>query len=289
MSVEKKLLVRLPNWLGDSLMALPALDALQQSGFELTLLGKMWCRDLFSAMPYRISDGLLTELDDNPILLFTNSFSSAWRAWRANKKAIGYKNDWRSCFLKYAISKRHNASYHESRYFHDLAEFTAKVLGISFQPSHNYRLKLPPMNKIMALPDNYIVVCPFSVGKGQRGESKQWPHWLELMARLAEDGVNLVCCPGPGEELKLENFIPTMQIFHGCTLVEYAHVMKRAQLVLANDSGPMHLAASVDAPLLGLFGVTNPQRTAPLSGRYVGSNSHWPSIEEVISIVREYI
>ena len=43
------LIIRLPNWVGDVIMALPALQSLQQSGIELLLFGKPWANDLLAA------------------------------------------------------------------------------------------------------------------------------------------------------------------------------------------------------------------------------------------------
>jgi ADP-heptose:LPS heptosyltransferase len=46
-------------------------------------------------------------------------------------------------------------------------------------------------------------------------------------------------------------------------LMQLVALMKRASLVIANDSGPMHIAAALDRPLVTLFGPTNPVRTGP--------------------------
>jgi heptosyltransferase II len=64
-------------------------------------------------------------------------------------------------------------------------------------------------------------------------------------------------------------------------------VMRGASLVVANDSGPMHLAAAVDAPVLGIFGNGEPGRTHPWgsTGRWVGSPGRWPSLEAVLQAV----
>ena len=53
-SIVKPLIVRLPNHLGDACMALPALDLLADRGFALTLAGRPWAKDLFSAYPWTV-------------------------------------------------------------------------------------------------------------------------------------------------------------------------------------------------------------------------------------------
>jgi ADP-heptose:LPS heptosyltransferase len=47
------------------------------------------------------------------------------------------------------------------------------------------------------------------------------------------------------------------------SLRELVVLLERAELVIANDSGPMHIAAALGKPLVSLFGPTNPVRTGP--------------------------
>ena len=47
------------------------------------------------------------------------------------------------------------------------------------------------------------------------------------------------------------------------SLRELAALMKKASLVISNDSGPMHLAAAMGTPVIGLFGPTDPRRVGP--------------------------
>jgi ADP-heptose:LPS heptosyltransferase len=46
-------------------------------------------------------------------------------------------------------------------------------------------------------------------------------------------------------------------------LLELASLYKKAQMVITTDSGPMHLAAAVETPVIALFGPTDPARTGP--------------------------
>jgi 3-deoxy-D-manno-octulosonic-acid transferase/heptosyltransferase-1 len=47
------------------------------------------------------------------------------------------------------------------------------------------------------------------------------------------------------------------------TLLDLASLYKKARMVITTDSGPMHLAAAVETPVIALFGPTDPARTGP--------------------------
>ena len=88
-------------------------------------------------------------------------------------------------------------------------------------------------------------------------------------------------CPGSNEYLCLPDGVITLS---GLSLIEYAAVLASAEQVVANDSGPMHLASAVGASVLGVFGVTDPQRTSPLGGDVVGDQTAWPTVASVLAL-----
>jgi len=73
---------------------------------------------------------------------------------------------------------------------------------------------------------------------------------------------------GPGDEKevdKLESFIPNSIKIPNCTFMQMGAIMQKCKFILCNDSGPMHLAAALNIPLLAFFGPTNPKFHAPYS------------------------
>lgn len=105
------------------------------------------------------------------------------------------------------------------------------------------------------------------------GPSKQWP--VERFGRLAErlrvSGLTPVVVVGPGEALVAREVeasagreLPTL----GMTMdvAGLASLLAGLDLLVCNDSGPMHLAAGVGTPVVALFGPTDPGRTEPLGG-----------------------
>jgi ADP-heptose:LPS heptosyltransferase len=100
--------------------------------------------------------------------------------------------------------------------------------------------------------------------------TKRWPleRFAALGDRLAEAyGVGIVLPWGPGQRQEVETVRAVMKhpvcIPPSTTLGELGALLKRMSLVISNDSGPMHLAAAVGTPVLGIFGPTNPVLQGP--------------------------
>lgn len=298
------LIVRLPNWVGDVIMTLPSLQALHSAGFDLQLFGKKWIFDLLQAFPaklFQIPNSLLatrTALSNNHAknaLLFTNSFSSAFVMRLAGKQSIGYKNNIRSCLLKKKITKPGNL--HEVEYFWKIAQLTTSTWlpqapwpqsipnKIILPVNATSEVKIAAKLKQEAIVNPFIVLCPAATGTAKNGIPKIWPYWSSLSETLNQQGIIHVVCPGPFEEELCRQLTPKAKIITDLNLSELAAMFSHAAVVLANDSGPMHLAAAVGTNVLGIFGATDPNRTFPWGGNYIGELGKWPSIDDVLERV----
>jgi len=115
-----------------------------------------------------------------------------------------------------------------------------------------------------------------AVHPGARWETKRWP--IENFAVVAgramrRFGWSIAIVGSPGEaslaedlDVMLRRFVPSGQILNlagRTTLKQLAALLGRADLLLSNDSGPMHLAAGMGTPVVSVFTCTSPLRSGP--------------------------
>jgi heptosyltransferase-2 len=132
--------------------------------------------------------------------------------------------------------------------------------------------------------DQYVLLCPFS-GADDHERRKVWPHFSELGIALSKAGIRVVVCPGPGEEDRAKQVLPDAVRMTGTDLGVYAALLAGARTVVANDTGPGHLAAAVGASLIALYGPHSVLAWAPLSARVrlFASRTGWPTAEEIVT------
>ncbi len=300
MKIDNNLIIRLPNWVGDVVMALPALQALHASGLQLSVYGKPWIIDLLSSLPVKLYDitncnrSIIRQDIARQALLFTNSFSSAWLMYISRKQVFGYNTDCRGMLLTAGLKK--TANLHEVERFWRLADFFASYCNYdsfkaqSLPKKINLAVSTGSAHKIAAIlqatkiDSLFMVLCPFATGVNQHGQPKIWPYWHLLSKNLHDLGITTLVCPAPGEENSCQKLVPYSHIITGINLGELLALFARAKFVIANDTGPMHLAAT-QTKVLGIFGVTDPLRTAPWSGDYIGSLGAWPSLDQVMRVL----
>lgn len=124
------------------------------------------------------------------------------------------------------------------------------------------------------LPDDFIVIVP-----GARWSSKRWPpqYFAALVNLIHEKSAMPVVIVGsPSEQQISQQVISGISDQKKCinttgetSLVELAHIIKLARLVITNDSGPMHLAAALNTRTIALFGPTDPKRIRPYGQQHI--------------------
>jgi heptosyltransferase-1 len=98
--------------------------------------------------------------------------------------------------------------------------------------------------------------------------AKQWPaeRYGAIAKELAKDGIRSLVNFGPGEEtlaLAVEAASEGAARKISCSIAELIALTRRARLLIGGDTGPMHLAAALKVPVVGIFGPTDPARNGP--------------------------
>ena len=203
---------------------------------------------------------------DFRILLFFSFLSGA-------RQRVGFK-DLGGEFLLTTRCK-----YDEGKHFVELHLDLIRSLGISVN-SQEIRYALPTSLEDKAYIDNLFAelgIAPEHVVVGIHPTTIA--HWTlkrwkpERFAALADRlvvqyGVKLILTGGKQEFNAISHIAALMKatayIAAGRTSIkQLAELIKRCQLFISNDTGPMHLAVAIQTPLVAIFGPTNPQRSGP--------------------------
>jgi lipopolysaccharide heptosyltransferase I len=120
-----------------------------------------------------------------------------------------------------------------------------------------------------------------AINPGAGRADKRWPvaRFSALAERLAsEAGARLLLLWGPDEAFMARDIALALP-GHSALLApptdlgELTALLKRCRLMIANDTGPLHLAAALGTPALGLFGPTSAERNGPYGPRCRGLQS----------------
>jgi heptosyltransferase II len=308
---SRALIVRLRNWVGDVVLGVPMLRLLQSHGYALQLVGKPWAVSLLGGegwpvhvRPHRWRDRVvqLRQLrrealkldpgfDRRPnALVLPTSFSSAFEMRCAGLRAVGYAAEARGVLLARA--------WPAPRSGHELTRYWAlacHLLGIHDAPPEHIALALHRDDEADAatliaregIGPGFVVVCPFAGGQVDK-QDKTWPAFADLTRRLLAQGHTLIACPGPGEASTLRSDHPGVRVLDGVSLGVYGALLRRAALLISNDTGPAHLGAAVGAAVIAVLGPTPPARWAPWgpSVEIVRRWPGWPSVDEVLERVQ---
>ena len=289
-----KILLRGPNWVGDAVLAIPAMKAIRARfpDAEITLLVRPWVSGLFTAAPFidriwaeprpsgagawmRLARGIRERRFDTAVL-FPNSFESAAMAFLGRvPQRIGYARDGRSWLLTDRV-RRTSGPQHQVEYYLELAR---ALYADASQPSIRIQATAEEKEQARALlaterigaTDRYIVINPGAA----YGSAKRWGHdrFAETADRLGTElSVKVVIIGSEAERVIAEQVRSSMTvpaaILNGRTSLEtLIGVISGAALMVTNDSGPMHIAAALEVPTVAVFGATNDAATGPWGTR----------------------
>jgi len=286
-AVPSRLLIRAPNWLGDAVMALPAVRALKRThpGTELSVAAPASLAPLWAACPfvdrvipleqprrYRSTVPVLRKERFAMALLFPNSFRSAFEARRAGiGQLVAFAAPWRNLLVSHPIPRRpfDPARLHQSYdYLHLVAALGAPgAPDMEEEPVEGGLLRVAALPGAETAEPSPIVICPGAA----YGPAKRWPaaRFAEVGRALAKRYPGPIVVMGSGGDApaaeEVVQGIPDVRDLTGKTdLAAFMAVIARARLVVTNDSGAMHLAAAFGTPGVAIFGSTEPRLTGPI-------------------------
>jgi heptosyltransferase-2 len=287
-----KILVRAPNWIGDSILAVPALQSLSHNHpeAEIWVAARRWVKDLFVSYPFisgvipladradlKTLRSAAQELKGHAFdagLLLTNSFGSALLFALARiPHRWGYATDGRRILLTRGVRPRDpGTTTHQTQYYLDLIsglDMKTQAPALSFPLGEDEVQEAEGLLRAKGIsPASPLAIL--NPG-GYFGSAKRWPpeSFSALAAKLQENEQAQVVIVGSQEEIPLgelvaKPLVAKPAILSGQTsLRQLAAVISLADLFVTNDSGPMHMANAVGTPVLAIFGPTDPEATAP--------------------------
>jgi heptosyltransferase-2 len=298
-----KIMIRATNWVGDAIMALPALRAVRSkfADAHIVVVARPYVADVYRDQ--RVCDELvvydprdqhagfsgrerlaqdLRERKFDVALLLQNAFDAAWLAWRAGiPERIGYARDGRSLLLTRAIPvpKRGETLAHEQFYYLELL----RRAGWIDVATGDTEISLRVSEEAEAQAESRLLVAGsrwnatrIAIGAGASyGSAKCWPpeRFAQMASALAgQFGADVVLF-GTFSEAAVSSAIvaemnrPAIDLTGQTTIAELPAMLSRCHLFIGNDSGAMHVAAAVGLPVVAVFGPTDPMGTAPVTPR----------------------
>lgn len=294
-SLEERVLIVGPAWVGDAVMAQSLLLRLreQQPGITIDVLAPPWVAGVHERMP-EVSQSLALPFGHGDL-----SLAARWRfgcrlRHHGYSRAYVLPNSWKSALIPFAARIRRRIGYiGEARY------------GLLNEPQKLDKQQLPttvsrfaalagplrssldfPRPRLRCDPDQQhetlrqldldpgagpvLALCPGA----EYGPAKRWPamHFAELARRTAALGWQVWLFGSARDEPAAREVAAA--VAGGCrnlagrtSLAQACDLLALAAAVVSNDSGLMHVAAALDRPLVCLYGSSDPTFTPPLSAR----------------------
>lgn len=287
------ILVKMPNWMGDVVMALPVCEYLKAAypDARIAALIKAPLGELLRDNPYvdevieyahrrgpkRLLDTVRTirrvrQRYYHAALLLPNSLSSAlWMALAGIPLRVGTRGQWRRWLLTHPVAPRPEGT-HQSNHYVEIAARLAEAPRPGPPRAAVGREDAAWAERFLAEHGLNSSTPIIGLNPGAAyGPAKRWlpERFAELGRRLRDTYGAQVFVFGAREDAPVTGPI-VEQIGAGAhdlagrtSIGGLAALMARCRVVITNDTGPMHLAGAVGAKVVAIFGSTSPGRTAP--------------------------
>jgi lipopolysaccharide heptosyltransferase II len=207
------------------------------------------------------------------------------------RRSVGYTREGYPGFLTDGIAGKH-WDVHDHKHEVDYCLMLAEAAGATITPSD----RLPELHVSEQTRQEVVRLLteigvgqdtPFIVGHvgSNNGQAKRWPlpYWSSLLDKLAHEcNVRIILTGVPADQPLIERVMARMQtpainLAGKTSLTQLAGLMQQSSLVISGDSGPMHIAEAVGAPLISIHGPTDPALSGPIDPQAVIRSDIWCS------------
>ncbi len=288
-----RILIVSVSWLGDCVMAMPALSALRRrlSGATIAVLAKPAVAPLWSLFPgvdeviplkkgfsgMRETVRAVRRGGFDFAYVLPKSFRSAWIPFVARvpgrRGMPGHRRDW--MLTETAPLSEAALAGHQSLEIAEVLHVTGELdsppfLVVPEEAMKRAQQKLATADKGGPTGD----LIAFFPGAAY-GPAKRWPaeNFAAAGQKLvAEQGCRVLILGSQGDRAVCDEVARGMgagavNLAGATDFLELAGLLSLCRCVVSNDSGGMHLAAGLGVPVVGIFGLTDPAKTAPVGTR----------------------
>ena len=260
-----KVLIELPTWLGDCVMATPAIENIVNfyNDAEITFIGSFVSIEAMKNHPKVVKTVIL---DKKYGVLYKTA-----RNLVDFDVFFSFRSSFRSKFLKFFISAKNKYQFDKNKYIncHQVKKYNDFVntsLNINSNPG---KLKLYKRNQSSEIAQKPIL----GINPGASyGSAKRWyPEEFAKVAGELSSQYDIVIFGGPGEkdiamdieQSLIEKGIDNYQnLAANTTIPELINHISKLDLFITGDSGPMHVAAAFQVPTVAIFGPTKDDETS---------------------------
>jgi len=260
-----KVLIELPTWLGDCVMATPAIENIVNfyNDIEITFIGSFVSIEAMKNHPKAVKTVILDKK-------YTSLYKTA--------KSLGdfdvffsFRSSTRSKFLKFLISAKNKYQFDKNKYqnCHQVKKYNDFVndsLSINSNPG---KLKLYIQNQSLNVSQKPIL----GINPGASyGSAKRWyPQEFAKVASELANQYDIIIFGGPSEtdiasdieKSLIEKGVDNYQNLAGeTTIPDLVNHISKLDLFITGDSGPMHVAAAFQVPTVAIFGPTKDDETS---------------------------
>ena len=301
-NMDEKILVIGPSWLGDMMMAQSLFKHLKliNNHIKIDVLAPSWSFPLLQCMP-EIENSIELDLTHGELGFKKRYHLAKSLSRNGYTSSIVLPNSWKSALIPFIakipkrigwIGEMRFGLLNDIRYLRKSIynKMVQRYVALAYPPNYMLpqQLLFPKLvvelENIKQLKEKFFVNLSYKLNPelpilalcfgAAFGEAKCWPEeYFIKLAYLASKEFN-VWILGTKQDLKINNMENIINFSGKTNLLETISLLSLVDLVVCNDSGLMHIAASLNKKIIGIYGATSEKFTPPLTEQFKILNKH---------------